>query len=200
VDVAHPAPLLFTEPVIGVDVGITTLATLSDGTQYENQVLLRRNLRRLRRLSRSLARRVEGNTRWYRARRALARFHARIRNQRHDMLHKMTTQIVQKAAIIGAEDLNVQGMQHNRRLALSLADVSFGTILQQLEAKAPWFGSRVVRVGRFFASSKTCSSCGHVNQALTLADRQWTCPGCGALHDRDWNASKNLAAEALRLV
>jgi putative transposase len=195
-----PSPVEFPQPAIGVDVGIKTLATLSDGSRYENQVLLRRQLRRLSQLNRSLARRVQGSARWWRAKRTLARFHARIRNQRQDVLHKMTTAIVQRAAIIGVEDLHVQGMQRNHRLALSLADASFGTIIQQLEAKAPWFGSRVVRVGRFFASSKICSSCGHVNQTLTLADRQWVCTICGVLHERDWNASKNLEAEALRLV
>jgi putative transposase len=134
------------------------------------------------------------------AKRTRARFQPRIRNQRQDVLHKMTTAIVQRAAIIGVEDLHVQGMQRNHRLALSLAEASFETILQQLEAKAPWFGSHVVRVGRFFASSKICSSCGHVNQTLTFADRQWVCTVYGALHERDWNASKNREAEALRLV
>ena len=184
------------KPCVGVDVGIKTLATLSDGKQFENQKLLRSDLNRLRRLSRSLSRRKQGSNRWWRAKNKLARFHARIADQRGDVIHKMTTEIAQDYRIVIVEDLNVKGMLRNRRLALSLSDASLGEILRQLGYKA----DRRVKVGRFFASSKTCSDCGFINQALVLSDRQWICQGCGSLHERDWNAAKNIETEGLRLI
>lgn len=112
----------------------------------------------------------------------------------------MTTEIARSYRLIGIEDLNVKGMLKNRRLALSLADAAMGEICRQLVYKSTWFGGLLVRVDRFFASSKTCSECGHVNHDLQLSDRRWTCQGCGTIHDRDWNASKNIEVEALRLV
>lgn len=192
-----------TEPIsdvkkssVGVDIGIKTLATLSDGKQFENQKLLRSDLNRLRRLSQSLSRRKQGSNRWWKAKNKLAQFHARIADQRGDVIHKMTTEIARDYRIVIVEDLNVKGMMRNRRLAQSLSDASLGEILRQLGYKA----ERRVKVGRFFASSKTCSECGYVNQVLVLSDRQWVCQGCGALHERDWNAAKNIEAEGLRLI
>jgi putative transposase len=112
----------------------------------------------------------------------------------------MTTEIARSYRLIGIEDLNLKGMLKNRRLALSLSDAAMGEICRQLVYKSAWFGGQVVKVDRFFASSKTCSECGHVNHDLQLSDRRWTCQGCGTIHDRDWNASKNIEVEALRLV
>jgi len=200
VEVEQPPPMHLTHASVGVDLGIKTLATLSDGTQYDNQALLRRDLKKLRTLSRSLSRRQQGSHRWWKAKMKLARFHACIKHTRQDYAHKMTTAIARTYRLIGVEDLNVKGMGKNRRLALSIADAALGDIVRQLAYKAAWFGGQVVKVGRFFASSKTCADCGHVNQELTLADRVWLCTGCGSVHDRDWNAAKNIEAEALRLV
>jgi putative transposase len=126
----------------------------------------------------------------------LARFHQRVANRRLDAIHKMTTQIARTYATVVVEDLNVKGMSRNRRLALSIADAAMGEVLRQLTYKA----QRMVKVGRFYASSKTCSDCGCVNQELKLSDRQWVCAGCGVLHERDWNASKNILQEGLRLA
>jgi len=184
------------EASVGVDVGIKTLATLSSGEQFENQKLLRSELAHYKRLSRRLSRRKPGSQRWYVAQRQLARFHERIANRRLDAIHKMTTQIARTYETVCVEDLNVAGMLRNHRLALSLADASLGEILRQLDYKS----HRLVKIGRFFASSKTCADCGYVNQTLTLSDRKWTCQNCGTLHDRDFNAAINIEQEGLRLV
>jgi putative transposase len=181
---------------VGIDLGIKMLATLSNGKEFENQKLLRSELTHVKRLSRRLSQRQQGSNRWSRAKHQLARFHERIAHRRLDIIHKMTTEIASTYRLIGVEDLHVKGMLRNRRLALSLADASLREVLRQLAYKA----ARLVKVDRWYASSKTCSDCGCVNQTLTLANRTWTCAGCGVLHDRDWNAAINILQEALRLA
>jgi putative transposase len=173
---------------------------LSDGEKFENQKPLRNGLKRLRQLNRGLARKVKGSNRWCKAKQKLGRFHCRIANKRADDLHKASHQIASTYAFIGAEDLHVKGMVKNRRLSLSISDVGSGEFIRQIEYKSAAFGGQVVRVGRFYASSKTCSACGHVNQTLTLSDRTWTCQGCRTIHDRDWNAAKNIEVEAHRIA
>jgi len=200
VEVEDPEAIDFPHEVVGIDLGLRSLAVLSDGTEFENQKLLRSELRKLKRLNRELSRRQAGSNRWRKTKGKLARLHKRIADRRSDAIHKMTTQVAKTYRVIGIEDLNTKGMIKNRRLSLSLADAAFGEIARQLEYKSAWFGGQVVKVDRFFASSKTCSDCGYVNQELRLSDRHWTCQGCGILHDRDWNASKNIEFEALRLV
>jgi len=200
VEVEKPVPVRFAKSSVGVDVGLKTLATLSDGRQYENQALLRYKLNRLCRLSRQLSRRQQGSKRWWRAKWQLARFHERTRNRRMDAIHKMTHEIASTYRIVGVEDLHVKGMFKNRRLALSIADAAMGEVLRQLAYKCAWFGGVLQRVGRYFPSSKTCSACGVVNRDVTLADRTWVCVDCGTAHDRDDNASVNIEQEALRLL
>lgn len=234
VDIVDPAPLDHPVKSVGIDLGIKTLAKLSDDKEFENQKLLKSELRKLKRLGRRVSRRsllyklrkahpeatqkqllgmyaaacakakeekrpVESR-RWERAKLQLARHQTHIANKRAFHIHKMTKQIAVTYQIVGVEDLNVKGMMKNHRLALSIGDASFGEIIRQLEYKTAATGGRVVKVGRFFASSKTCGDCGHVNKDLTLSDRTWTCKGCGAIHDRDWNASRNIEVEALRLI
>lgn len=200
VEMPTPPPVEFARESVGVDVGIKSLATLSDGTIYENQVVLRSQLNRLKLLNRRLSRRVQYSRRWYRARDALARFHEGIKRKRQDILHKMTTEIARMYRVVGIEDLNVVGMMHNRRLAPSLADVAFGETRRQLAYKKCLFGGHLQAVARFYASSRLCSDCGAKNDHLTLSDRTWTCVGCGSIHDRDWNASKNIEQESLRIL
>ena len=200
VEVEKPTPVPFAHASVGVDLGVKTLATLSDGVAFENQKLLRSHLNRLRRLSRSLSRRTQGSTRWWKAKRTLVRFHKTVTDKRADMQHQMTTAIAKNYHTVGVEDLHIRGMVRNGKLALSIADTGMGEVLRQLAYKAEQYGGQVIKVARFFASSKICSHCGHVNKALMLSDRQWTCAGCGVSHDRDWNASKNIEAEALRLA
>jgi len=200
VEMDRPERLLFPRPCVGMDVGLKTLAVLSDGTQYENQALLRSELTHLKCLNRRLSRREPGSQRWQRAKDQLARFHERIANRRADYLHKMTTQLTSTYAVLGIEDLNVAGMLKNHRIALSLSDASFGEIRRQLMYKSDWFGGRVVPIGRFYPSTRLCSVCGVKNHELTLEDREWTCQNCGTHHNRDLNAAINIQAEALRLL
>jgi putative transposase len=200
VEMEKPAPVQFAKPSVGVDLGLKTLVVLSDGVEYENQVLLRSELQHLKRLSRRLSRRQRGSRRWYKANRQLERFHQRIAHRRADYLHKMTTEIASTYAVIGIEDLNVSGMLKNHRLALSIADAAFGEIRRQLVYKSDCLGGRVVTVGPFYPSSRRCFVCGTINAKLSLGDREWTCQNCGAVHNRDDNAAKNIEVEALRIL
>lgn len=208
VEMPQPAPKVFAKQSIGVDVGMKALATLSDGEQIENQKPLRKQINKLRKLSRSLARKKgptkgskgkDASHRWWKAKRKLARFHLKIANQRADVQHKASHKIASTYAFIGVENLQIKGMVKNRRLSLSVSDVGFGEFIRQIEYKSAAFGGQVVRVGRFYASSKTCFDCGHVNQELTLSQHTWVCQACGITHQRDWNAAKNIEQEALRL-
>ncbi|QUV84244.1 RNA-guided endonuclease TnpB family protein [Chloracidobacterium aggregatum] len=183
--------------VVGVDVGVTALATLSTGETIAGPKPHTALLRRLRRLSRSLSRKQKGSRNRVRARRKLARLHARIANIRQDALHKLTSELPRRFHTIVIEDLNVRGMLANRRLARSIADMGWGEFRRQLEYKAARRGGLVVAADRFFASSRTCSACGHKLEVLPMAVRRWLCPACGASHDRDVNAARNLARYAV---
>ena len=200
VEMLRPEPIKHPVSSVGIDLGLSTLATLSDGKDFENQRVLRSQLNKLKQLNREIDRRQQGSNRWWKTKHKLQRFHARIRNRRMDAIHKMTSQIAQTYALIGVEDLHVAGMVRNRKLALPISDAAMGEVLRQLAYKADRFGGVVQKVGRFFASSKLCSDCGHKNDELALSDRRWVCASCGTIHDRDWNASKNIEQEALRLT
>lgn len=177
---------------VGVDLGVSALATLSNGEVWTGPKALRGLLERLRRLSRALSRKARGSRNRAKAKLKLARLHARIGNLRRDGLHQLTSSIARRFHTIGIEDLNVRGMLGNRRLARAIADMGWYELRRQLDYKAAWRGGRVVAVDRWYPSSKTCSICGHVLDRLGLGTRQWTCPDCGAVHDRDFNASVNL--------
>ena len=199
VEVDHTPPI-HTGPAIGVDLGIKVLAVTSEGAVFENQKHLTRVLRTVKRLQRSVSRKVKGSANRRKAVLKLAKAHFRVACQRKDGLHKLTTALVRHAALVGIEDLHVAGMLKNHRLAQAISAVSFAELRRQLAYKAPAFGSRVVAIGRFFASSKTCNHCGQVNADLTLAMRAWTCPACGTGLDRDLNAARNIRDEAVRLA
>ena len=200
VQMDKPQPKSFFYESVGVDVGIKTLATLSDGSEFENQKPLRTLMSQLKKYSRILSRRKQGSRRWWKAKRKLERLHYRIACIRSDMLHKTSHAIASVYKLIGIENLNVKGMVKNRRLSLSISDVGLGELLRQVEYKSEFFCGTTIRVGRFFASSKTCSDCGHINNELELSHRKWSCKGCGVIHDRDWNAAKNIEQEAIRLA
>jgi len=177
---------------VGVDLGVSALATLSTGEVILGAKPHKALLSRLRRYSRSLSRKVKGSANRKKARDKLARLHARISNIRSDALHKLTTDLTRRFHTIGIEDLSVRGMVKNRRLARSIADMGFFETRRQLGYKADMRGGQVVVADRFFASSKTCSSCGHKLDTLLLSVRRWTCPACCTEHDRDVNAAINL--------
>ncbi len=177
---------------VGVDLGVSNLVTLSTGETFAGPKAMRHALTRLRQLSRSLSRKVKGSRNRTKARRKLARHHARIRNIRHDSSHQITSSITRHFHTIGIEDLNVKGMLGNRRLSRAIADMGFGELRRQLEYKTDWRGGQLVVVDRWYPSSKTCSCCGERIEVLGLAQRQWDCASCGASNDRDINAAINL--------
>jgi putative transposase len=177
---------------VGVDLGIKTLAVCSDGTRFENPKSYRTRERKIKSLSQSLCRKKRGSSNRMKARIKLACAHARIRRIRLDAIHKMTTSIVKRFRVICIEDLNVKGMLKNHCLAKSVSDASFSEIRRQLAYKSKLSGSELNIVNRFFPSSKLCSDCGHKMEELDLSIREWDCPECGAVHDRDLNAAQNL--------
>ncbi len=180
----------------GVDAGLRTLATESDGTKHENP-------RALRNAQRRLSRRQKGSANREKARKRVACLHYRVKTVRENAVHNATTAIVRKYDVIGVESLNVKGMARNRRLALSVSDAAMSEALRQLKYKSDWAGKRIVEADRFYPSSKTCSACGNINEDLALRDERWTCPRCGAPHDRDVNAAVNLrkyAAQAATAI
>lgn len=187
-------------PVMGVDAGVKDLATRSDGIKIANPKALAKGERKLAREQRRLSRKQKGSKRREKQKRKVALVHERIANQRKDAIHKATTSIVRESQAVAVEDLNVRGMEKNRHLAKSVSDVSLSEMARQLEYKCAWHGRGFVKVGRFYPSSKTCSTCGHVLDELLLSVREWTCPVCGCRHDRDLNAALNIAREGARLL
>lgn len=179
-------------PVIGVDVGINSLATLDNGKQYENPRPLKRYERKLKREQRKLSRKVFLSNNYYKQKRKVERIHFRIACIREDAHHKATTEIVMSASAIGIETLKVPNMLKNRNLAKALSDSAFGGFLEKLRTKAEKIGIPVEQAPKFFASSKTCSNCGEKKGDLSLADRQYHCQSCGFTEDRDVNAAINL--------
>lgn len=190
-------PQAESQGAVGVDLGVSALATLSTGEIIPGPKVLSRLLPRLRRLSRSVARKQKGSATRRKARLKLARYYARIANIRTDALHKLTTDLTRRFELIGIEDLNVKGMLSNRHLSRWVSDMGFFEFRRQLDYKARDTGSLVVMADRWFASSKTCSYCGWKLEELPLSVRSWTCPNCGVEHERDVNAAKNLKEYAV---
>ena len=177
---------------IGVDVGINTLATCSDGVKYENPRPLKRYERKLKRVNRALSRKVYQSQNYYKAKKRLGAVHDRIANIRKDTHHKASTAIVKRASTIGIETLNISGLLKNRKLAKALSDSALSRFLTMLKYKAERRGIPITQASQFFASSKTCSHCGHKKKDLTLSERTYHCTTCGFECDRDVNAALNL--------
>ena len=182
---------------VGIDLGISALATLSTGEKVAGAKPYKALLSRLQRLSRSLSRKVKGSANRHKAKQKLAKLHARIANIRQDSLHQLTTDLTRRFHTLGIEDLNVSGMVKNRHLSRAISDMGFFEFRRQLDYKATMRGGVVVVADRFFASSKTCAACGEKVEKLPLSIREWTCPVCGAVHDRDINAANNLEKYAV---
>jgi putative transposase len=182
---------------VGVDVGLTHLATLSTGEKIANPKRYQARLRYLRQQQRCLARRQKGSRRRERQRLRVARAHARVRQERQCALHRFTTRLVKEFDLICIEDLNVKALARGLH-ARAIHDVAFGEVRRQLTYKSDWYGKILVAVDRWCPSSKRCSECQYTLDALRLDERQWHCPRCAAWHDRDVNAARNLLTEGLR--
>ncbi|MBB5779821.1 putative transposase [Nonomuraea jabiensis] len=190
------SPLPPVEASVGVDAGVTALATLSTGEKIVNPGHERADRRKLARAQRSLARKGKGSSNRARAQLRVGKVYARIADRRRDHLHKVTTRLVRENQVIAVEDLTVRNLVKNRSLARAVSDAAWRELRMMLEYKAAWYGRTLVAVDRWFPSSKLCSACGALQEAMPLNVREWIC-GCGAVHDRDVNAAKNVLAAGL---
>ncbi|MGD1716023.1 RNA-guided endonuclease InsQ/TnpB family protein [Dapis sp. BLCC M172] len=187
----HPHDTPKKTDVIGVDLGVKTLATLSDGKVFVGTKSYKKFENKLSKLQYLNRNKIIGSANWKKAQLKIARLHTKVANIRKDELHKLTTYLAKNHSVVAIEDLNVSGMLANHKLAKSIADQGFYEFRRQLEYKTQWYGSELVAIDRFFPSSKTCSYCGHV-QDMPLNLRTYDCPDCGLSIDRDLNASINL--------
>lgn len=193
------------ETAVGVDVGLKTFATLSNGEVYQNPKYLQHQLKRLRVEQRKLNRRFQKGKKsedqskgWHKQKLVVAKIHEKITNQRKDFLHKTSSDIIKNHDTVCLEDLNVKGMLQNNSLSKAISDVGWNEFNRQLQYKADWYGKNIKYIGRFDPSSKICSNCGNIFKELKLSDREWDCKKCGTEHDRDENAAKNIKNFGLR--
>lgn len=185
---------------LGLDMGLTHIVTTSEGEKYDNPRVLGGLLNRVQRDSKALSRTKKGSKTRSKKRLLLARTYRRVERVRTNGLHHVSKAIVSKNhAVIAVEDLNIQGMTKNRKLSRGISDASWGELIRQLTYKQDWRGGKLVKVDRFFPSSKTCSACGHLLATLHLSWREWECPACRVVHDRDVNAARNIKQAGERL-
>ena len=198
-----------TNSAIGIDLGITDFAILSDGQKIDNNKFTSKMEKKLKREQRKLSRRallakkkgipLSEAKNYQKQKRKVARLHEKVMNQRTDFLNKLSTEIIKNHDIICIEDLNVKGMLRNHKLARSISDVSWSSFVAKLQYKADWYGREIIKVDQWFPSSQICSECGHKDGKKSLDIREWTCPICHTHHDRDINASINILTEGLRI-
>ena len=188
-----------TNKSVGIDLGIKDFVITSDGRKYKNNRYTKKYQRKLKQAQQHLSRKQKGSRQYEKQRLKVARIHEKIANYRMDNLHKVSTELVKQYDIICVEDLNIKGMIKNHRLAKHIADVSWGTFIQFLSYKCDLNDKTLVKIGRYYPSSQSCNECGYVNKTVKdLIVREWTCPHCGCIHDRDVNAAKNILKEGLR--
>ena len=179
---------------VGVDLGLTHLAIMSDGEKVANPRNFNKKFKRLRKAQKSLSRKVRGSNNRYKAKRLVAKIHAEIADARKDHLHKLTTRLVRENQVIAVESLAVKNMVKNRKLARSINDAAWGELVRQLRYKCEWYGRFFVEIDQWFPSSKLCSACHQKLNRLPLNVREWKCPSCNTNHDRDINAAINILA------
>lgn len=186
------------DSTIGVDVGIKDFVILSNGVKIDNPKYLKNSLQKLKVLSRRFSRKQKGSNNFKKAKLKLSRLHEKITNQRNDFQHKLSKKLVCENQAIALETLKVCNMVKNSRLAQSISDAGWSAFVAKLTYKAEWYGKTILRIGTFEPSSKICSVCGYYNKELTLAIREWQCPECNTIHDRDINAANNIKKLSLQ--
>jgi putative transposase len=185
---------------VGIDLGIKDLIITSDGYKFKNNRWTKTYAKKLKEHQQHLSRKVKGSNRYNKQKLKVAKLHKKITNSRVDNLHKVSTELVKKYDTIFLEDLNIKGMIKNHKLAKHISDASWSKFVTMLEYKALWNDKEVVKIDRFFPSSKTCNCCGWINQNLKLDIREWICPSCNTKLDRDLNASKNILKEGIKNI
>ncbi len=190
-------PLPKSDNSIGLDMGITSLIATSNGDKIVNISHFKRLRSFLKRVQKSLSRKQKGSNNRHKQRQKVALVHRQITDSRKDFLHKLTTQLVRENQTIVVEDLAIKNMVKNHKLAQSISDASWGELIRQLAYKCEWYGRELIKIDRWFPSSKRCGNCGHIVEKMPLDIREWDCPKCKTTHDRDINASKNILAAGL---
>jgi putative transposase len=193
-------PLPQTEQTIGADLGLKSFVILSDGEVVGNPKFFHKDEKKLAKAQRRHAKKKKGSKNRNKARLKVARIHARIADRRRDFSHKLSTRLIRENQTICVESLAVKNMVKNHKLAKAISDVGWSEFVSQLEYKAAWYGRTVVKIDRWYPSSKRCFDCGHILDSLPLDVRMWTCPKCGVIHDRDINAAQNIAAVGLTVL
>ena len=184
---------------VGIDLGLKYFVITSDNKKFKNNRYTKKYSKKLKKAQQHLSRKQKGSNGFEKQKLKVAKIHEKIASCRLDTLHKVSIELVRNYDLISVEDLNVRGMIKNRKLSKHIADASWGNFVKLLQYKCDWYGRELVKVNRFYPSSKTCGDCGWINQELRLSDREWTCNSCGVVHDRDWNASKNILKEGLKI-
>jgi putative transposase len=190
-------PLPVTPNMVGLDLGLKTMVVESNGRMHGNPRFVAKDEKKLARAERAKAKKKKGSKNRAKARLKVARLHKRIADKRRNYQHQLSAQIVHENQVICVESLAVKNMVQNHCLAKAISDVGWGEFVRQLEYKATWYGRTLVKIDRWYPSSKTCSACGSILETLTLDVREWVCPVCGVCHDRDINAAKNILTEGL---
>jgi len=188
---------LIQQEAIGIDLGLTDFATLSNGEKIKNPRFLKKSLKKLKRLSKKHSKKIKGSVNRNKSKLRLARQYEKVTRQRLDFLHKTSIKLVRENQTICVETLSISNMLKNKKLSKAISDVSWGTFINMLEYKCSWYGKNLIKIGRFEPSSKLCT-CGTINSSLTLKDRVWTCNNCGAFHDRDILAANNIVRFAFQ--
>ena len=182
---------------VGIDLGLTHFAILSTGEKIAAPNTFRKNEAKFAKLQRRMAKKQKGSANRFKAKLKVARLHAKTADTRRDFLHKLSTRLVNENQVIAIESLAVSNMQKNHCLAKSISDASWGEFVRQLEYKSLWYGRTLVGIDRWYPSSKRCSACGHTVPKMPLKVREWVCPECGSIHDRDINAARNVLTAGL---
>ena len=186
--------------IIGIDLGVKDFIVTSDGEVFENLHFKKSESKKLIKIQKQLSRKQNGSNNKNKARIKLAKLYKRITDKKQYYLHQVSNYLIDENQVICMEDLNVSGMLRNHKLAGSIQELNFGEFRRMLEYKANWYGRELIFVDRFYPSSKTCNHCGYVNKNLKLSDRQWVCPDCGEIIERDYNAALNIRDEGIRLI